>query len=768
MIVLRCILFLFLCCCGFSGWSQAVPIGFWKDHLPFHRSVSVAQSATHIYCANPNGLTILNRSDNSLEYLSKANGLSDIGISWIDYHTPTRTLVITYGNGNIDLLTDKEVINFSDIKRSSSIQGGKAIYRVRFAGNQVYLCCNFGIVVLDLTKREIRSTLYPQYPSPGVYDLTAHNDSLYIATSRGLFCAGLNDPALPSPMAWSLVPGFESHQRLFSHIAFFRDTLYAIQKRLSPSPLHYDTVFKKKDGPPLVHISEYNLPDMDARTEQLLICIPYGAFIERPGEARQELYTYGHDSQVPEPAAAITDRNDPNRIWIADRKYGLVRCDHIFDVTKYASRGPHSTNVFSLQQGAKKLWVSPGAYDDAYTPFYIADGVFSYDGGTWERIELPDPIWDIVSLSADPADPEHLFLSSWGGGVVELQNGTLMQHYARHNSHVQALPADSNQMRISASVTDRDGNLWVANAGVARPLLVRSPNGIWNSFSLGSSVNNQTTGAMLIDSSGQKWMVVEGRGLVVFSTEGAALKQFKFINDQTGSGALSTNFVKSIAVDREGLVWAGTTKGISVFYNPESILSEGSFNWDAQRIIVSQGGFNQYLLEEEEVTAICVDGGNRKWLGTRSAGVFLVSSDGTEQIAHFTTQNSPILSNNINSIAINGATGEVFIGTDMGICSYRSDATTGGATFGNVYAFPNPVHPDYNGTIAITGLVTDADVKITDVSGNLVFRTIANGGTATWNGKLYSGDRASTGVYLVFCTNTDGSETTVTKILFIN
>jgi ligand-binding sensor domain-containing protein len=216
------------------------------------------------------------------------------------------------------------------------------------------------------------------------------------------------------------------------------------------------------------------------------------------------------------------------------------------------------------------------------------------------------------------------------------------------------------------------------------------------------------------------------------------------------------------------LVWVGTTKGVSVFYSPDFILEDGAEGWDAQRIIVSQGGFNQYLLDAEEVSAICVDGANRKWLGTRKAGVFLVSPDGTQQIANFNTTNSPILSNTINSLCINGETGELFIGTDQGICSYRTDATAGGAVFGKVYAFPNPVRPDYRGTITISGLVTDADVKITDVSGNLVYQTVANGGSATWNGLLYSGERAATGVYLVFCTNADGSQTKVTKILFVN
>jgi ligand-binding sensor domain-containing protein len=212
----------------------------------------------------------------------------------------------------------------------------------------------------------------------------------------------------------------------------------------------------------------------------------------------------------------------------------------------------------------------------------------------------------------------------------------------------------------------------------------------------------------------------------------------------------------------------GTSKGICVFYTPEAIFENGTSNWDAQTIIIDQDGFNQYLLKEEEVTAIAVDGANRKWIGTRKAGIFVVSEDGTQQIAQYTFENSPLLSNTINSLTIDGVSGELFIGTDVGICSFRTDATTGTETFGHVYAFPNPVEHDYTGTIAVSGLVRDADVKITDVSGNLVYSTVAKGGTAVWNGNLFSGQRAATGVYIVFCTNADGSQTQVTKILFIN
>jgi hypothetical protein len=183
---------------------------------------------------------------------------------------------------------------------------------------------------------------------------------------------------------------------------------------------------------------------------------------------------------------------------------------------------------------------------------------------------------------------------------------------------------------------------------------------------------------------------------------------------------------------------------------------------------VQQNGYTQLLFQAQQVNAIAVDGANRKWCGTQTAGVFLMSADGTKQIYNFTTSNSPLMSNQVTSITINSITGEVFFGTPIGVISYRGTATEGGSEFGQVYTFPNPVKHDYTGPIAIANLVDNADVKITDITGTLIFKTIALGGQAIWDGNNFSGERAHTGVYLVFCSSPDGTQKAVTKILFIN
>jgi ligand-binding sensor domain-containing protein len=190
---------------------------------------------------------------------------------------------------------------------------------------------------------------------------------------------------------------------------------------------------------------------------------------------------------------------------------------------------------------------------------------------------------------------------------------------------------------------------------------------------------------------------------------------------------------------------------------------------NGQRIVITaEDGNNELLLAQTVINDIAVDGANRKWIATQGAGVILVSEDGREVIHRFRAGETPLFSDNVLCVALDPSTGEVYFGTDLGIVSYRGNATEATDSFGDVYVFPNPVRETHDGPVTVAGLARDSDVIITDVAGNLVYRTQAQGGTATWNGRRYDGRRPATGVYLVFCTNEDGSEAMVTKFLYIH
>jgi ligand-binding sensor domain-containing protein len=259
---------------------------------------------------------------------------------------------------------------------------------------------------------------------------------------------------------------------------------------------------------------------------------------------------------------------------------------------------------------------------------------------------------------------------------------------------------------------------------------------------------------MASDWFGNIWMIVnpsQGGGLYVFNKEQNA---FAYLTENVNSGALPNRNVRSIAMDRDGLVWVGTELGVCYFYSPTESAIKPIFE-------------SRFLLRDDKVTAIAVDGGNRKWMGTER-GVWLFNAIGEEMIYNFTTENSPLLSNVIRDIEIDGKTGEVFFVTDKGISSFRSDATSGEYATQKIKIFPNPVVSTFSGTVGITGLATDAQVKITDISGKLIWQAQANGGMATWNVQDYNGRRAATGIYLVFAATSDGSESEVGKIAVVD
>ncbi|MEX1190116.1 MAG: two-component regulator propeller domain-containing protein [Bacteroidia bacterium] len=771
MIRLYCLLslFVFSCICANAQRTGNGVLGEWREHLPFTSGLAVASTSEKVYCATNNGVVILRKDDNSLERLSRSNGLTDINLTCLNYHNGTNTLMIGYRNGNLDLVNGNTVTNVSDIKRSTVVQGGKTIQAIRFIDDEAYICTNFGIVVFDMVKREVRNTLYPSLLNPEIFDVTEHEGRVYASTSKGLFSADLQSPQLPFFVAWTRDTLIG--ERPVNSAAFFEGNWIVARYKVLEEET--DTLFRERDGAlEIMHIGDA-VQSLTTNGSRLIISNAYNMIAYEEGVSEfRGLTSYEPSGVSPRPAEVSIDPDDPNILWIADQGVGLARSESVYAIDIYTAEGPPTANVFDMEHSEGVLWVAAGSYNIEYSPTYSIEGVFRFEDGFWDAYQFPtiaDYIRDIVGIAIDPADKEHLYVASFGNGLAELREGALVDTFNSTDGDLVGLTEYPRDIRLSDVALDKDGRLWVGSTASQFPLQMRDADGEWHHYSFNSSINQAALGRLTIDSTGQKWMIVHDRGLLIVKTDENDVEGFRLLTDQVGNGGLPSNIVFSVAEDQEGQIWVGTSKGVAVFYSPEAILEQGtSINWDAQQIIISQGGFNQYLLEAEEVTAIYIDGANRKWLGTRNAGLFLVSPNGEEQLQHFTSEDTPLLSNTILSLSMNEETGELYIGTDLGICSYRTDATRGEGNFDNVYAFPNPVERGYNGPIAITGLVRDADVKITDVSGNLVFRTRSNGGTAIWNGNRYSGERAATGVYLVFCTNDDGSQTAVTKIMLIN
>jgi hypothetical protein len=433
--------------------------------------------------------------------------------------------------------------------------------------------------------------------------------------------------------------------------------------------------------------------------------------------------------------------------------------------------GPYSNRVFSISSYPGRTYFSAGGYNQAFGNLWHNGEYSIYRDDSWSSV-LNYDIRDVVLVKEHPSDPEIHFLATWGYGLVEYRSGIFHERYGENNSSLRSIIPGGDAVRINGMAFDDDKNLWVTNTGVPNPVSVRKANGEWQSFPYGSIINHDYVGDIIINSLGQKWVLLpRGGGLFVFENNGIdeipeAEPENSALTDDTNT--LISNEVYSIAEDNNGFIWVGTQNGVAVYFNPSVCFDDEPFY--ARRIVVSGDRQDElgYLLNNETVTAIAVDGADRKWLGTEKSGVFLVSSDGTRQIHHFTRQNSPLLSNTISDIAIEPETGEVFFGTSVGVVSFRGDATASRSGFNNVYVFPNPVRENYDGPVTVTGLIKDSIVKITDISGNLVYETVSLGRTGYMGWTKFKRQRVQTGIYLVFISSADGSETHIAKLMFIH
>jgi hypothetical protein len=767
---------------SFTLRSQDIAIGEWKEHLSYKNAISVAEGNGKVYCATTSGVFFLNKGDNSMERLTKVNGLSDVEPCVINFNPYDNKVLIAYKNSNIDIIENSTITNISDIKRKSII-GNKAINNIYFIGSYAYLSCGFGIVVIDMDRLEVKDTYYigAGGAALNVRDLTTDATNFYAATDAGVYRASLTNPNLANYTAWGPMTGVGLPNGIYNTITTFNGKIYTnFSKSLMSAAFLQDSIFVYDNsvGGPWTHftpeISGYIVKSLRVGDNQLVITKQGYIYTYDATLTIQSLvYTYFGDEVRAN--AAVMDNSA--FIWIADSKYGLVKNYFTWQNWSYYPNGPGSPNVDNMSLEKNKLWVAPGGVNNSWQNLLFADGVYAFEEDDWKNISgnyAPvvkfDTVLDIMNVLVDPNNAAKVYAATWGQGIYEFQDDVPVKHYNKANSSLQQI-SSNHAINIYGLAMDESANLWVTNSGVKYSISVKDPNGVWDSIDFSNVIgNNPDLGQILIDKTDQKWVVLtRGAGLMVYkgaTRDNANSSNAKKLSTAIGNGALPSIGVYCLAEDTDGEIWVGTDKGITIFFSPENVFT--GQNFDAQQVLLEQDGHVQILLETETVQAIAVDDANRKWIATAKSGVFLMSSDGTKQIYHFDENNSPLFSNDVRSIAINHETGEVYFGTSKGIVSYRGTAVAGQDSFTDVYSYPNPVKPDYDGPIAIKGLVTNTTVKITDISGTLVYETKSEGGQAIWYGKNFKGEKVSTGVYMVFCTSEDGSKKIATKILFIN
>jgi ligand-binding sensor domain-containing protein len=754
------IVFLFLIAAsGLAASAQEKPIGYWTSYFPYNTTVGVATDGTQLFSAGTQAFFTYRFSDRQFETYSKVEGMSDIGMQCITYDPINATTALVYSNGNIDLFKDNTFYNIPDLKIKATA-GDKTVYQAYAANGRVYLSSAMGVLVLDVAKKQVAETyqFYENNIVIPVKSIVNIEDSVLLAvTTKGIYRVNRNNPAIQNYQVWrktvtadsltgiAAVNGIVYVSAPHSVLTYQADTLSSIYSTIA-------TVQKVDAGTTALLVSEYF--DSTAR----------GVVRMMTGTAITDTFNCNG-----RPVQAVQTAD--NNVWIASPVGGLQHKVNN-DAGPYSPTGPTDFSVFDLYAHKGDLYIAHGGYDDRFTPdtsYKRYYGVSSLIGGKWHRLQqgYSDPFYqmrNVVNVLRDETDGT-LFVGSFVDGLLILKaDGT----YEKHKDDVFDVSQQNNLTRqVLGIAQDSKKNLWVSTMFSTKQLYARDLDGQWYTYYVPSA---HWGGQMLVDKNDQVWFInSDGGGVTVYDANGTLADKtddaYYHLTAGAGSGNLPDNNVYSIARDKNNNIWVGTANGIGIVNHCSSPYTT-SAPCDADWPIVQYDQFAGYLFAGNAVRTIAVDGANRKWVGTDD-GVWLLSADASQIVFRFTKDNSPLPSNTIRKISIDDVTGDVYIGTDIGVVSFRSTATEGGTTNNDVISYPNPVPSGYTGTIAIRGLVANADVRITDIDGQLVYRTKALGGQAVWSGKDYTGHRPQSGVYLIFVTNSDGTQTYTGKMVFM-
>jgi hypothetical protein len=751
------------------GFSQS---NLWQEYLPYRQIQQVVKHGDVVYASTKFSLFSYDLSDNSIERISKINRLNDFGVAAIDMNSATGKLVIGYTNGNIDFLTNNSTFGQPAIK-IASLLGDKAIYHIYNEGSKVYVSTGFGIVVLDAVSTEVLDTYV--IGSSGeqlkVNAVTSDADFIYAATDEGLKKAPKSSQFLASFTLWetdNTLPNASSPQH---HVLNYKNQIIVTYK---PNPIDPDEIYYY-DGITwnmFPHLLGEKIKSITQNGTHLVVTTNEGVWVY--DENFNEANTF-EDLPL---NYAIYDENQV--FWVGSGfMAGLMKIESATNRQFIFPMGPVDREVYALSEIIDgKFWTTGGAVTAASGfPAFNSRGFNFYNGNGWKtynsvftpELNIPSS-FDYLKVSANPKNINHAVVSSYAlGGLFEIKDEVITR-YQENNSTLK-INGVNGRYNLEGVKFDRNENVWVINSYSSTPLHVKSPDGNWLDFSFGAFAATHRYANLLIDSRGFKWLVSpSGGGVVVFDDNNTPLDasddRYRILNSDIGGGGLPTASVWSIAEDINGLIWVGTNEGPAVFFNPQNIFTPGT-DTDAKQILIEQDGFVEILLGPERILSIDIDGANRKWIGTENSGVFALSEDGLQQIHHFTRDNSPLFSNTINDIRIDQELGVVYMATQDGLMSFKTDATKGATDYIDVYAYPNPVRENYEGNIYINGLVFNSTCKLTDVEGNLVAELKSLGGQAVWDGRDKFGNRVKTGVYLVFLSNPDGSKTEVTKIMVV-
>lgn len=754
---LRIIIFFF----GLVNYGQQNTM--WKGYFSYNEIVDVVDGENTIYAATEVGIFYKNLTLGDINQINSITDFKPEEITCIHHSKQfNKTLA---GNSNGLLLIANEggsITTKVDIIEEVPVpQNKKRINHLYEYNEKIYIATDYGISVLDLNTLEFVVTYFigPAGQEIKVLQTTVFNDEIYAVTQfNGIRKGDLNNPFLYDFSQWQT---FDSGY--WTGIATFNNELVA-QNSNNRTYRHNGSAFVEVLNTIQASV-KFKVVD-----DNLIITTPNHVFVLDQAYNQTAHITNIPNYNVNFSAATVVN----NQLFIGTEKNGLFSTNIANPVSfeDMTPNGPLQNYIFRVKQAPNKLWVVYGDFQKDYNPYPLDElGISYYNTNSgWETFPYSDLLTakSISDITYNPSNANQVYFSSFFSGLLELESEdfTLYDYTNTGPNGLESLvlPGNPNykDVRINTPRFDKEGNLWVTNSWVEKSLKVLRTSGQWQSYDFAPYITTGTFrfGDLEIDRNNTKWVASSNDGLIAFNeTLGN-----KFIKISTDEGLPDTD-VRTVAIDNNNQLWIGTFAGLRILSSVNRFVQENELT--VTNIIIQEGDLAQELFYEQPILDIEVDGANRKWISIIDGGVFLVSPNGQQTIYRFDKSNSPLPSNNVLDIEINGITGEVFFATDKGMVSFLGVSTKPSDDLANVFVYPNPVRPNYTGTIKISGLMDDCNVKITDIEGNLVHETTSSGGTIEWDGTAFGSHKVASGVYMVFIASKDGIETTVKKIMIV-
>lgn len=712
----------------------------------YANTLQVCVASDEVYAMAENALFSVNRESKQITTYDKTMGLSGTQVTHIGHDNQTDFTVVVYADGYIDLIRGGSLYSMSDLFLRSEDLSVDINSLCMDGHGRCYLAMNFGIVAINLSKQEVEGTYYvgPEGKNVKVLSIATSADTIY-ATSEEYLFVGCRRDNLLDYSNWHHVALVEKGGP--SKLVYVNDVLYFLSQK-GHLYRYQAGVFTRVDNADYANI----FPNRDR-------LLTYD---------QQSVLAYLGGEPIGQYRGVADVVCSSDGIWFAAESSGLLHRSNSDDYSFYTPDGPYNNMAYHLQFHGDKLYVANGAGDPNINNEV---DIKMYDGNEWSVITRYDMggaglgySRNMMNFAFDPRNPEHYYISSFGTGVLEIRDGKFCHRYSSDNSTLKSAvtKSDSALFVLTAAATmDEQGNLWVLNSESPNAICIMDPAGTWHRLPMSGRSTFKISGNQLIidhRNPNHKWFFNSRGGAVMYMLDDNGTPTYSgddkivaqsTLYDQKGT-SVGFNYIYCAVQGPDGIIWVGTDKGPFQIDSPEQF-ARGR----CSRVLNRRNDgtdLADYLLQTEPIQTIAIDGGNRKWFGTQNDGLFLINEDGSQQMEHFTTRNSNLPSNQISSLAIHPRTGEVFIGTAAGICSYKSDATEPMDDYSSAYAYPNPVRPDYDGVVTITGLMENSWVQILDGGGNVVFKTRSYGGTATWDLSNGRGSRVTTGVYSAICT----------------